>query len=123
MGWLIQNDSLPRDEIIPHLKKHVLSGEDSHRKLECLDAALVGSTVYAACRTTFKAADEEKGIAAGYSYVFAAVILTSNAGGFGYKSMDESMGPNEVDCPVRIMKLLTPIDRVHPSMGMSYAKE
>ena len=30
---------------------------------------------------------------------------------FGYKSMDEGMGPNESDCPEAILDLLTPTDR------------
>lgn len=29
---------------------------------------------------------------------------------FGYKDMDESMGPNESECPARILKLLSPTD-------------
>lgn len=29
---------------------------------------------------------------------------------FGYKDMDETCGPNECDCPERILKLLTPTD-------------
>ena len=49
--------------------------------------------------------------ASGTFYVFAAVILISNTkkDGFGYKDMDESMGPCECACPERIMCLLTPI--------------
>lgn len=30
---------------------------------------------------------------------------------FGYKDMDEGMGPNESDCPEAILDLLTPTDR------------
>jgi len=32
---------------------------------------------------------------------------------FGYKDMEESMGPYECDCPERILDLLTPTDRQH----------
>jgi len=32
---------------------------------------------------------------------------------FGYKDMDESMGPCEADCPAAILDLLTPTDRPH----------
>ena len=31
---------------------------------------------------------------------------------FGYKDMDESMGPCETDCPASILDLLTPTDKV-----------
>src|SRR3546814_19605923 len=30
---------------------------------------------------------------------------------FGYKDMDETMGPCEADCPARILDLLTPTDK------------
>lgn len=30
---------------------------------------------------------------------------------FGYKDMEESMGPHEADCPARILDLLTPTDK------------
>jgi hypothetical protein len=60
--------------------------------------------------------------ATGSFYVFAAVILISNTQkhGFGYKEMDESVGPYECDCPDRIMRLLSPIEDI-PSP--SYAAE
>lgn len=32
---------------------------------------------------------------------------------FGYKGMDESVGPFEADCPAHILDLLTPTDRPH----------
>lgn len=32
---------------------------------------------------------------------------------FGYKDMDETMGPCEADCPQRILDMLTPTDNVH----------
>ena len=68
-----------------------------------LGAARVANTVYIALKSTDKAT--------GQSYVFAAVILISNTqkDGFGYKDMDESVGPCECACPDRIMRLLSPI--------------
>lgn len=32
---------------------------------------------------------------------------------FGYKDMDETMGPCEAECPARILDLLSPTDNVH----------
>ncbi len=32
--------------------------------------------------------------------------------GFGYKDVCESMGPHEVDCPDRIMQLLSPVEQI-----------
>jgi hypothetical protein len=96
MGWLYQYD--PVENPVAYLAEKYNCGT-----LQVLAAARVGSTVYMAIRST------EKASAA--SHVFAAVILISNTRkhGFGYKDMDESMGPCQCDCPARIMRLLTPI--------------
>lgn len=100
MGWIYQND--PVDDPVTYLiREFTCDGE--RRSLQVLDAARVGKTVYIAIKSTDKAS--------GASYVFAAVILISNTikDGFGFKDMDESMGPCECACPQRIMRLLTPI--------------
>lgn len=71
-------------------------------------------TIYAAVR------NEDK--TTGKTYVFCAVILFKNSerSGFGYKDMDESCGPCEIDCPDRILRLLSPVDEL-PNPG--YAVE
>ena len=49
--------------------------------------------------------------------IWALVVLTDTGGSeFGYKDMDETMGPGYYDCPVGILKLLSPTDN-------AYAKE
>ena len=49
--------------------------------------------------------------------VWALVVLTATDGReFGYKDMDETMGPGYYDCPIGILKLLSPTDN-------AYAKE
>lgn len=67
---------------------------------EILDCATVGRTFYAAVKR--QGSDE----------VFAIIVLTRWFRGdyynFGVKEMDESMGPNEARCPVRILDLLSP---------------
>jgi hypothetical protein len=100
MGWLYQRD--PVDDPVAELTAQFTC--DGHtRTWHVLAAARVASTVYMAVKSTDKASGE--------TYVFAAVILISNTKkhGFGYKSMDESVGPCQCDCPDRIMRLLTPI--------------
>ena len=74
-----------------------------------LRSALVGMRVYyAAVETVRGAAAERK--------VFAAVCLVRynprDREGyiFGYKDMDETVGPNEADCPEAILDLLTPTE-------------
>jgi len=69
---------------------------------EVLKSAMVGSTYYAAVKV------KETG------KVFAAVFLTKvnsrETCNFGYKDMEESMGPNEAKCPLSILNLLTKTD-------------
>jgi len=69
-----------------------------------LDGATVSSTFYAAVR-------QPDGL------VSAAVILTKwvprDEYNFGYKDMDESMGPGEYRCPARILDLLSPTDQLY----------
>lgn len=70
-------------------------------KYEIIKSTLVGSVWYGAVKH-----DNE---------VFGCVILTSVrnedwAKWFGYKDMDETMGPYYFDCPDSILNLLTPTD-------------
>ena len=68
---------------------------------ELLKSAMVGATYYAAVR--YKTTGQ----------VFAAVFLTTirkDFYNFGYKDMDETMGPGEAKCPANILALLTEPD-------------
>jgi hypothetical protein len=111
MGWLCKRD--PIDDPVAYLTDH-FNHDGEHRTQRVLAAARVANTVYMAVKTTEKAT--------GSFYVFAAVILISNTRkhGFGYKDMDETVGPYECACPDRIMRLLSPITDI-PSP--SYAAE
>jgi hypothetical protein len=65
--------------------------------LRFIDAEQIGSTVYAAVSTSKAPAD-----------VFALVVLIDRRNGqFGYKDMDEGMGPYECQCPARILDKLS----------------
>lgn len=112
MGWLYRHD--PIDDPIAYLTDQFIH-EGEHRANLVLAAARVGSTVYMAIKSTEKTS--------GKSFVFAAVILISNTQkhGFGYKDMDETMGPCECACPDRIMRLLSPIaDIPNPSYAAEW---
>lgn len=100
MGWLYQHD--PVSDPVGYLTNQY-THEGEHRAYRVLAAARVANTVYMAVKSTDKAT--------GQSYVFASVILISNSrkNGFGYKDMDESVGPCECACPDHIMRLLSPI--------------
>jgi hypothetical protein len=106
MGWLYRDE--PIDDPLAYLKAKYNYDCDTHT-LQTLDGARIGNTVYLAVKSTVKKTSR--------SFVFAAVILIRNTkkDGFGYKDMDESMGPCECNCPQRIMRLLSPTaDIPHP---------
>lgn len=100
MGWLYRDE--PIDDPLAYLKAKYNYDCDTHT-LQTLDGARVRNTVYLAVRSTVKKT--------GRPFVFAAVILISNTKkwGFGYKDQDEAMGPCQCDCPLRIIRLLSPI--------------
>jgi Domain of unknown function (DUF6927) len=100
MGWLYRNE--PIDDPLAYLTAKYNYDCETHT-LRTLDGARVRNTVYLAVRSTDKKTSR--------SFVFAAVIMISNTkkSGFGYKDQTESMGPNQLDCPLRIIRLLSPI--------------
>jgi hypothetical protein len=113
MGWLFQNDKLRHQTPAEYITR-AFTHDNETTAATVITAAAVGGTIYVAIRNHDKTT--------GKSYVFCGVILFKNneRDGFGYKDMDESMGPCEVDCPDRIMRLLSPIEEI-PNPG--YAAE
>jgi hypothetical protein len=82
----------------PAGKRSIEILRDEWPSLRFIDAQQVGQTVYAAVSTSKAPAD-----------VFALVVLVDRRNGqFGYKDMDEGMGPYESECPQRILDKLTP---------------
>lgn len=114
MGWLIYNHTPAciRDEIA-----RLCSGEDDTRRSYPVHISQKGNVWYVAVHVEPKEERQPSGFdttgdyetdATG-AYTFAAVFLTSREGGeWGYKNMDETMGPNEAQAPVRLIDLLSP---------------
>lgn len=107
MGWTSMKK--PYD-----IKEYFKSGWGEHK--EVLDIAMVRrAVVYMAVR--FNDGKE--------NYVFAAIYKISfnpkatDGYDFSYKDMSESVGPYECDCPLRIMKLLTPLEERTDHLGYS----
>lgn len=83
-----------------------------------IDVATKNGTAYCA----YRAKDDR---------VVALVVLTMwvpkarDGFNFGYKDMDENMGPNEDDCPRRIFALLDPLpdDEADPSVETNWAAQ
>jgi len=98
MGWWYQNKP-PGMTVRQFIEKEYPS-------LEILDFAMVNfREVYMACRSP-KSNEHDR--------VFAAVFLIQfcpkSFHNFGYKSMDETVGPYQHNCPEHILKLLSPIE-------------
>ena len=105
MGWLVHDEKLRHETPVQYVTRE-FTHTSGRGQATVLDAAAVRGTIYAATRNT----DTETG----RNYVFCAVILFRNSAkhGFGYKAMDECMGPCEVDCPDRIMRKLSPVEDI-----------
>lgn len=110
MGWLYIQDlgghHGPRD----YLDKQFTftSGETNARVLK--SALVKMRTYYAALERTGPGGERE---------VFAVICLVQynrkakDGYIFGYKDMDESMGPYQAECPTKILDLLTPTNNPH----------
>ncbi|MHB0665437.1 DUF6927 domain-containing protein [Roseomonas mucosa] len=112
MGWLVSDRPLTHETPAAYLSREFTCANETNRT-EVLAASQVKGAVYLAVRHTSLTGER-----AGRSYVFCAVVLVFNNArqGFGRKTMDESCGPCEVDCPARIMALLSPIEDI-PNPG------
>lgn len=111
MGWLFY-DKTPaniEDEI-----RRLCTGHTPERSMAPVRMALVGSTWYVAVRVQYASPEEARRqislfeLQADNSFVFAAVILTQISGGWGYKDLDETVGPVESRAPAAILDLLSP---------------
>lgn len=102
MGWTFTHTPLPRGiKTEDHVAAKFNITNSRGERQETIAAAKVGGTVYLALRVT---PPEDA------AFVTALVVLTKrSAGGFGYKVMDEEMGPSESRCPARILDLLSPV--------------
>ena len=116
MGWMFYTDPAKvagyageKDEIT-RLTTHVTE-TCQYRPLQI---SKVGSTWYAAVERRprdGKSCDQTTyQTAADGSYVFAVVVLVRyHDHCFGYKDMDETMGPNEARAPITLIRKLSPI--------------
>ena len=107
MGWLYRDRPLRHEKPVDFFRRELTFTRDGVSST-VLDAAAVGSTVYAAVRNVNYPEP-------GCDYVYCAVILFRNndRDGFGYKDMCESMGPYESECPEAILDLLTSTDNAY----------
>jgi len=121
MGWLymmsLGGHSGPRQYLDAQF-----TTERADVRSKVLRSALVGMRVY-------YAAVERIAIISGERQVWALICLVRynprDCEGyvFGYKDMDETMGPYECDCPEEILDLLTPTDREYALQWRARCRE
>lgn len=109
MGWTsyaakyYKNGKIDR---IAEVESQLQWGENAVADYKILKTCAVGSVVYSAIECVNKDTKERR--------VFATIFLTStnmkDYYNFSYKDMDESCGANESNCPLSILKLLTPTE-------------
>lgn len=99
MGWLFSARWATRDDMLAHLRRPERFGED----YELLQSSAVGNNHW------YLARRKSDGL------VFIGLDLikggTRRYPGWGYKDMDETCGPSEVNCPVSYL------DKASPATG------
>lgn len=109
MGWTTtyKPPHIKATDYLLHHSGALSWGPDCLGQYTVLDTAIVNLK-------TFYAAVERIDKTSGAREVWAAVFLLgywrSGNENFGWKDMDETMGPVEAQCPERILDLLTPTD-------------
>jgi len=108
MGWLYMS-SMKGHKTPKQYLDHQLTYEGESFTCKVLDSAVVNmKRYYAAVEKVEKATGER-------SVICVVCLVNFNPRDkegmiFGYKDMDETMGPCASDCPARILDLLTPTD-------------
>lgn len=103
MGWTY----MPQPSSTKEELTRMLNFENETRTHECLDISIVNfREAYAACKVTHTDTDESHV----YCVIFHLDYRPHDVFGFGYKDMDECMGPWIHNCPERILNLLSETD-------------
>lgn len=119
MGWLFY-DRTPAN-IAAEIRR-ICTGDDGARSIAPVAISRVGKVWYVAVKASFATAElaQASSLARAFtlqpdhSYTFGAVILTERDGSqWGYKDMDETMGPVESRAPVQILEMLSPTTNHH----------
>ena len=106
MGWESAS-TLNGMKATDFIRRELERGSNSQRQYKVLDLAVVGITLYAAVEKVETVEGETP-----RRCVFAVVVLSQGFHGYGltWKVIEESMGSYEVNCPARILDLLTDTD-------------
>jgi len=124
MGWTFM-PSHGRDAV--DIIRKLLDYETETYAQNVIDHALAGTTMYLLDRRTPKGAWEPNTTYvhdADGSFRWIAVVLTSKGRDgydFGYKDIEESMGPTEARCPKRIISAASSLRHPDPAVEGNYA--
>jgi hypothetical protein len=124
MGWTFM-PSRGRDAI--EIIRSALEWENDIFTDKVIDHAVIGTTVYLLVCRTPKAARKPSTTYvndADGSFRWLAVVLTRKARDaydFGYKDLEESMGPVEARCPRRLIDGASPLRHPDPAADGNYA--
>jgi hypothetical protein len=104
MGWLYSTEW----ESTKKVQDHLIAQLERHYEVVDKASTRYGRNFYVSIR------DRKTGTTG----IFVALINGNPKSGFGYKDMDETMGPNIVDCPLRLLAA-TPFDETpyEPFLG------
>lgn len=102
MGWMFLYDCPTKADLIEHVTKaQVWTGDDGVEKIQrIVKHTLVGPNLWCV-------AERIEGGVLQWRTIFLFLTRKEKGVGWGYKDMDESMGPNEVNCPLSYLSDLT----------------
>ena len=100
MGWLYSTGWQTASAVRDHLREQLISA--GHEIVADASTAY-GRHYYAAVKDKL-----------GRTTIFVALINGSRNQGWGYKDMDECSGPNDIDCPLKVLDKADPIDVAYP---------
>jgi hypothetical protein len=126
MGWTFQ-PSRGRDRV--DIIRPLLDYETDTYAQNVVDHAVVGTTVYLLVRRIPKGAWEPSTVYVNDddgSFRWIAVFLTRKARDaydFGYKDIEEGMGPVQTRCPRRLISAASPLRHSDPAIDRNYAAQ
>jgi hypothetical protein len=94
MGWLFSNRWATKNDLVDYLKSPARNGEN----LELLASTVRGNRHWYVARYR----KEEKDI----TFIGLDLMQSGKEDGWGYKDMDESVGPYYYDCPLKYLDMV-----------------
>jgi hypothetical protein len=100
MGWIYSASWPTKSAMIEHCTGPEMMGD----KLTTLAKAIRGNALWTVIEYTSDGGSYPKGHRAILCFLLGSDV--KRGGGWGYKDMDESMGPVEVSCPVKFLDMV-----------------